>query len=126
VDGYPFLQQLLIHNEAQIIGSIQVEETPGGFIDHYGWSAWDGCFIRISKDGSLIRDKDRTIAYLLATLHMAVAEDDFNRFFSYRDEVNSQTILPYKYAASESAWSNLDTEVIKRLNARTVNPKGAS
>ena len=35
VDGYPFLQQLLIHNEAQIIGSVQVEETPGGFIERY-------------------------------------------------------------------------------------------
>jgi len=126
VDGYPFLQQLLIHNEAQIIGSVQVEQTQGGFKDHYGWSAWDGCFIRVSKDGSLFRDKDRTIAYLLAALHMAVAEDDFNRFFSYRDEVKSQSILPYKYAASESAWSNLQADVIMQLSARIVNQRNVT
>jgi hypothetical protein len=126
VDGYPFLQQLLIHNEAQIIGSAQIEQTSEGFRDHYGWSAWDGCFIRVSKDGSLFRDKDRTIAYLLAALHMAVAEDDFNRFFSYRDEVKSQGILPYKYAVAERAWSDLPVDVMKRLNTRTVNPPQAS
>jgi hypothetical protein len=123
VDGYPFLQQLLIHNEAQIIGTAQIEQTPEGFRDHYGWSAWDGCFIRVSKDGSLFRDKDRTIAYLLAALHMAVAENDFNRFFSYRDELNSQGTLPYKYAVAERAWSDLPVDVMKRLNGRTVNPR---
>jgi hypothetical protein len=120
VDGYPFLQQLLIHNEAQIIGSLQVEQTPQGFIDHYGWSTWDGCFIRITRGGNLIRDKDRTIAQLLAALHIAVAEEDFNRFFSYQDEVRNQSIIPYRYATSSRAWSNLDVEVGRRINARTV------
>jgi hypothetical protein len=35
VDGYPFLQQLLIHNEAEIIGGPQVEKTSRGFDTHY-------------------------------------------------------------------------------------------
>jgi hypothetical protein len=126
VDGYPFLQQLFIHNEAQIIGSLQVEQTSQGFVDHYGWSAWDGCFIRASKDGSLRREKDRTIAQLLAALHIVVAEEDFNRFFSYQNEVKNQSIIPYKYATSSRAWSNLDVATVKRIIAKTVNSDAAS
>jgi hypothetical protein len=124
VDGYPFLQQLLIHNEAEIVAALQVEQTPGGFTDHYGWSAWDGCFTRVSKHGILVRDKDRTIASLLAALHMTVTGmEDFNRFFSYQDEVKSGYRIPYKYAAREAAWSDIRTDVIKRINARQVNPR---
>lgn len=119
VDGYPFLRQLLIHNEAEIVATVQVEQTPDGFIDHFGWSAWDGCFTRVSKDGALVRDKDRTVASLLAALHIKVSGlEDFNRFFSYQDEVKSNYRLPYKYAASELAWSNLPADVINRINAR--------
>lgn len=76
VDGYPFLQQLLIHNEAEIIGGPQLEETSQGFDTHYGWSALDGRFLRMSEDGRVVRDKDRTIAELLAALHIAVAEKE--------------------------------------------------
>ena len=120
VNGYPFLQQFLIHNEAQIISSAQLEWTPQGYIDHYGWSTWDGRFIRVGKDGNLVRDKDRTIAQLLAALHMAVAEEDFNRFFSYQDEVRNQKSIPYKYSTTSRAWSNLDVDVIRRMNSPTV------
>lgn len=120
VNGYPLLQQFLIHNEAQIVATAQIEESSQGYVDHYGWSAWDGCFIRVNNDGSLRRDKDRTIAALLAALHLAVAEEDFNRFFSYQDEVRNQRSLPYKYAHRARAWSNLSTEVMKRINMPTV------
>lgn len=120
-DGYPFLQQLLIHNEAEIIASLQVEQTLEGYTDHYGWSAWDGCFTRVSKDGALVRDKDRTIASLLAALHMTVTGmEDFNRFFSYQDEVKSSYRVPYKYRASEIAWSDLEADMVKKINARKV------
>jgi len=126
IDGYPLLQQFLIHNEAQIIGSVQVDQAAQGFVDHYGWSAWDGCFIRASRDGGLIRDKDRTIAQLLALLHIVIAEEDFNRFFSYQDEVRNQTAIPYRYATMARAWSNLDVGTIRRINARTVSPREPS
>jgi hypothetical protein len=121
IDGYPLLQQFLIHNEAQIVASAQVEETSEGYVDHYGWSAWDGHFIR-EKDGIHVRDNDRTIAMLLAALHIAVAEENFNRFFSYPVEVRNQRILPYKYATSSRAWSNLDVDVVRRLNREKVGP----
>jgi hypothetical protein len=124
VDGYPFLQQFLIHNEAQIIGSTQVEETSAGYVDHYGWSAWDGHFIR-EKDGILVRDNDRTIAMLLAALHIAVAEENFNRFFSYPAEVSNQRIIPYRYATHSRAWSNLDIETVRRLNSGEVSSPSA-
>lgn len=121
VDGFPLLQRLLIHNEAEIVGTVQVEQAAEGFVDHFGWSALDGRFVRASEDGSLIRDKDRTVAQLLAALHIAVAEEDFNRFFSYQDEVRNQNVLPYKYATMARAWSNLDAATVRRLIDRTVS-----
>jgi len=125
VDGYPFLQQFFIHNEAQIIGSLQIEQTAQGFVDHYGWSAWDGRFIR-ANDGNLVRGKDRTIAQLLAALHIVVSEEDFNRFFSYQLEVRNQSIIPYKYATRSRAWSNLDVAVVRRISTKTVNSHAES
>jgi hypothetical protein len=91
----------------------------------------------VSEDGRVVRDKDRTIAQLLAALHIAVAEEeaaaraappfgDFNRFFSYQDEIRNQRIIPYKYAATSRAWSNLNAPVVRRMNARTVDPRAAS
>jgi hypothetical protein len=124
VDAYPFLRQFLIHNEAEIFGSVQVVKTSRGYADHYGWSAWDGRFIRVAKDGSLERGQDRTIAQLLAVLHMAVAEEDFNRFFSYQEEIKDKNIVAYKYSTSVRAWSDLDVEAIKRINSSTVNRRG--
>jgi hypothetical protein len=126
IDGFPLLQRLLIHNEAEIVGTVQVERAKEGFVDHFGWTALDGRFVRASEDGNLIRDKDRTIAQLLAALHITVAEEDFNRFFSYQDEVRNQHVLPYKYATMARAWSNLDTATTRRLIGRTVNPREPS
>jgi len=33
--------------------------------------------------------------------------ENFNRFFSYQDEVRNQNVLPYKYATMARSWSNL-------------------
>ena len=52
--------------------------------------------------------------------------EDFNRFFSYQDEVRNSLIVPYKYAASERAWSDLQANAVKRINAREIDPKNAS
>jgi hypothetical protein len=106
VDGYPFLEQLLIHNEAEIMGSVQATPRGEGFAHHFGWSCWDGRFARF-QDGSVNRGEDRTIATLLASLHLATAEEDFNRFFSYTDEVKDRNALLYKHSGSSRAWSDL-------------------
>jgi hypothetical protein len=117
VNGYPLLEQLLIHDEAQILSMFQVEQDEDGYVDHFGWSSVDGRFIRF-RNGGLVRDKDRTIAALLAALHWAVAEPDFNRFFSYQDEVRDQNVFPYKYAGTSLAWSNLSVEAARGITSR--------
>lgn len=124
VDGYPFLGKLLVHNETEIVSTLQLERStgsPDSFVNHWGWSATDGRFTRVSEDGTLVRDKDRTIASLLASLHMKVSgSKDFNRFFSYQDEVRNKHVAPYKYAASETAWSDLEADDVKRIIAMKV------
>lgn len=117
VDGYPFLEELLIHNEARILVSPQTEPKGNGYIWHFGSTCSDGQFIRF-RDGSAIRDGDRTIAALLASLHWAIAEEDFNRFISYQDEVRDQGALPYKYSCSSRAWSDLSQSDVKRINSK--------
>lgn len=114
-DGYPFLEQLLIHNEAQIIRLFELGQT-GGLA--FGWSSFDGQFTRVSEDGSLTRENDRTIAALLASLHWAVAEQDFNRFFSYSNEVRSHMALPYKYSGISRTWSSLCDSDSSRIMSR--------
>ena len=113
--GYPVLEQLLIHNEAQIISSFHLEEVGEDYASHLGWSSVDGRFIRFSPEGRLVRDKDRTIAALLAALHWDIAQPEFNRFFSYQGEVRDHNALPYKYYGISHAWSNLSVEDSARI-----------
>jgi hypothetical protein len=89
VDGYPFLQKLLIYNEAEIFAVYGGELGENPKLS-FGWSSSDGCFARVDNDGKLFRDRDRTVASLLASLHWIINKEDFNRFFSYVDEVKRQ------------------------------------
>lgn len=125
VDGYPFLRQLLIHNEAQIIAAFRIEQAGQGYTDHFGWASLDGRFIRISRDGTLSRDRDRTIAALLAALHLTIAEEDFNRFFSYQDEVRNRNAVPYRYAGMSLAWSDLNSSESRRIIGKFIVREGA-
>lgn len=85
-EGYPFLLKLLVHRQCEIgtvfgTGDRAKNGTAFGMLSH------DGRFYRLGDDGKPSRDRDRTIASLLASLHILVAEDNFNRFFSYTDEI---------------------------------------
>jgi hypothetical protein len=106
-DGYPFLQKLLIHNEAEISLLIEAAGASGPFIYNFGWSSFDGRFARVDSDGKLFRDKDRTVASLLADLHWIVAKEDFNRFFSRVDEVKDRSRLPYEHSGMSRAWCDV-------------------
>jgi hypothetical protein len=107
VDGYPFLQKLLIHNESEIFSTFGIDMTEEGSRHSFGWSSRDGRFIRVDENGELFRDKDRTVASLLAALHWIVAKEDFNRFFSYVDEVSDSRSLPYEHSGTSWAWTNV-------------------
>jgi hypothetical protein len=105
-DGYPFLQQLLVHNEAEIGATFGVSQEGDEAVYRFGWYSEDGRFVRVGPHG-LFRDKDRTIASLLANLHWIVGGEDFNRFFSYADEVKDRRALPDEFWGISWAWSRL-------------------
>jgi hypothetical protein len=120
VDGYPFLEQLLIYNEAVIFAVYggELGENPKL---RFGWSSSDGRFARVGKDGKLFRDRDRTVASLLASLHWIINREDFNRFFSYVDEVKDRRSLPYKYEGISWGWIDMGTSDVRRFNAEVPN-----
>lgn len=114
-DGYPFLSKVLIHNEAEIGSVFGLDKVDGKFLHRFGWHSADGRFARVGPDGKLFRDKDRTVASLLASLHWEVGREHFNRFFSYTDEVKDRRSLHYEHEGISWAWSNLPEG--KRFNA---------
>jgi hypothetical protein len=74
---------------------------------HLGWHAADGRFHRFDSNGNIYRDKDRTIASLLASLHIATGWNTFNRFFSYTDEARDDRLLPYEHRGLTWCWHDL-------------------
>ena len=76
-DGYPLLNNLLLYNECEIGPLWRAGPEPDYTMD-FGWRIADGRFVRSSSSGDFIRDKDRTIASLLADLHINVNYGDFN------------------------------------------------
>lgn len=115
LDDFPLLEHLMIYAEAEI-SLIYGNDEFGVMPMHLGWHAQDGRFHRFDQDGRVYRDKDRTIASLLASLHIATGWDTFNRFFSYTDETRDHTLLPYSHSGSTWCW--YDLEHVQRLGPR--------
>jgi hypothetical protein len=113
--GFPILNHFFIYNEADIHESgWYVTGSPG----ESGWVSGDGRFIRFRADGAPYRDRDRTIASLLATVHLSLGMEHFNRFFSYADETRRQDVVRYPHYGF-SCWLR-KTEHIRRKNTETV------
>ncbi|WP_124775608.1 DUF6602 domain-containing protein [Micromonospora inaquosa] len=110
--GYPYLSRLFIHNECDISEIHDFSD-----IDNYsfGWRSFDGRFTRIDSEGRPFRDKDRTIAALLASLHWHAGSQHFNRFFSYTDEVKGREVIPYEHAGYTPLWESIPAEVGRRF-----------
>jgi hypothetical protein len=108
-DGYPIMHSLFVHNLAEIHSIMRVDTPDRGtsWRDSFGWRSISGRFTRVAADGTLFHDKDRTIASLLAALHWRISRDDFNRFFSYTDEVRDRDALPFTDGGISFAWENL-------------------
>ncbi len=108
-DGYPFLHKLLLHNEWEIGVTGGILPKGDTFESLFGWYSCDGRFVRTDSKGLLRRDRDRTVASLLAALHYTVADEDFNRFFSYTDEVRNRSSLPDPHKGTTWTWRDLPT-----------------
>jgi hypothetical protein len=102
VREFPTLSHLFIYNECDICKTVWCDEVEGIPQLREGWWSSDGRFIRFDN-GVPYRDKDRTIATLLAALHYATAQGHFNRFFSYADETRNTDLVPYAHTG-HSAW----------------------
>lgn len=115
LDDFPLLEHLMIYAEAEISLTYGNEESTV-LPMHLGWHTRDGRFHRFNTDGKVYRDKDRTIASLLASLHIATGWDTFNRFFSYADETRDDKLLPYRHGGFSWCWRDL--ERVQRLGPR--------
>jgi hypothetical protein len=82
-----------------------------------GWYNMDGKFKRFKPSGTVFRDRDRTIAALLARLHVTMGLDKFNRFFSYPDETRDDKLLPYRYHGINWAWSRVSSSKGRPFNS---------
>lgn len=94
LNGFPVLDALFIYNECEIRRTIWTYSEPEKWVD--GWQSKDGRFTRF-ENGKPYRDKDRTIAMLLANLHYATHPLGFNRFFSYVDETRDDRLTNYEH-----------------------------
>ena len=122
-EGYPFLEKLLVHQECELATVFGLEDEPkaGG---RFGVMDLDGRFYRLGTNGEPFRDRDRTIASLLASLHYLVAADDFNRFFSYVDELRYNNVGNKSPSDVEWFFRNLTTEQSRKLARRRLGQEG--
>jgi len=124
-DGYPYLRKLLVHNECEVTAihglgnEDEVRDTAVEPKVQFGWTIQDGRFVRADPDGALHRDRDRTIASLLASLHWDVGQDDFNRFFSYTDEVRGNNLTNYPHNGAHWAYTGLVSGQARQLTSHT-------
>jgi hypothetical protein len=117
LDGFPLLDNLYIYGEAEISCVLGSDKSPMDGM-HFGWFSSDGRFKRFDAAGNVYRDKDRTIAALLACLHVTMGLEKFNRFFSYPDETRDDKVLPYKHYGFDWTWRNVKGSKDKPFNSR--------
>jgi hypothetical protein len=101
---YPILDTLLIYNECEISFTYVGDSETGHTIWRDGWYSRDGRFTRFNEQKKPYRDKDRTVASLLARLQLVTGEENFNRFFSYMDETNKDDLISYEHRGFTPVW----------------------
>ena len=120
LDAFPLLSNLYIYNEVEIGSTFGFEDQPAEGM-RFGWCSMDGRFKRFNASGKVYRDKDRTIAALLARLHVTMGPEKFNRFFSYPDETRDDKLLPYKYHGYDWTWSQVSSSKEKLFNSARLH-----
>ena len=120
LDAFPLLSSLYIYNEVEIVSTGGFEGQPAEGMS-LGWHSLDGRFKRFDASGTVYRDKDRTIAALLARLHVTMGLEKFNRFFSYPDETRDDKLFPYKYHGYDWTWSRVISSREKPFNSARLH-----
>jgi hypothetical protein len=106
----------MIYNECEISDMHNLVQGDNEFISQIGWHSRNGKFIRLNPDGSPFADRDRTVSSLLAKLHWAINREEFNRFFSYTDEVKDDRVVTYPHRGFSCAWESSDVAALRRIN----------
>ena len=97
----PFLESVYIYSTAIIghcVSSFGSDLTSGYFIS-------SGKFLRRNADETLEYRGDKTISSLLASIHYHINSENFNRFFSYADEVKHVKEKELFRKPYEKVWS---------------------
>ncbi|MGI0493529.1 DUF6602 domain-containing protein [Alkalinema pantanalense CENA528] len=116
--GFPILENLYIYGESEISSTLGIEANSDGFF--FGWQSLDGCFIRFDEKGVAYRDKDRTVAALLARLHITMGLDCFNSFFSYTEETRDPNLIPYQHRGLDWTWCNIEASKENYFTSRKL------
>lgn len=102
LDRFPVLGTAYIYGDAEISSSFWVDERGTRF----GFSTSGGRFVRFNDDGEAVLAGDRTVASLLAHIHLSL-KTPFNRFFSYAHQTNRTDLYPHPQAGF-SEWLGKD------------------
>lgn len=120
-DGFPMLEKLLVYDDFIAHSSgYMPEKTDNGnnFSFAQGWATEQGRFLRRnSKTDSFDWRGDKTISTLLAALQYSANPNEFNRFFSYADEVKHVQGLNCKKSGFSATWVDLPTSKFRKINS---------
>jgi hypothetical protein len=109
----PVLSHAYIYNECCVSFATSISGESADL--EVGWMTTPGQFVRVTGPNSPRYDGERTIASLLATVHLSIdstLDESFNRFFSYMDETRA-SLLPYEHEGF-TVWID-DQSVVNTL-----------
>ena len=108
LSGFPILGSAFIYNDCEVT-SLYWQEND---VFDFGYATFRGKFVRYTDDGEPELIGDKTIASLLAQIHVCL-ETPFNQFFSYQDQENRVDIFPHKYQGFERWMSDEEAGVLE-------------
>jgi len=115
-NGFPTINKLLVYNEFEIQRCIETNFAQSDSAISLGWRSTDGRFVRFDSQGNTYRDKDRTISSLIGNLHYDISLQNFNRFFSYTDEIRNESLILYKDSGFSSWIDDLEKDPLFRFS----------
>ncbi|MDD3597841.1 DUF6602 domain-containing protein [Sulfuricurvum sp.] len=94
--GFPILEALYVYNDFQVSNMVWIDDKKVNTTILQGWGTSIGKFVRYDNKNEPYADGDSTISRLLANIHWSLGEE-FNRFYSYHDEIRGANVLNYQH-----------------------------
>lgn len=128
MDAFPYLNSLAVYDEYEVsrLSSMLTKEQEGGPLGRIGFQVRSGRFLRLDHEGNGNWRGDRTIANLVAQIHICLDRVNFNRFFSYTEEVKAQNRFEEGFGGFSSVWElPPDGRAIQRALSPRLLPERA-